>query len=119
MRIALLAGAVAVLVATVSGAKQPGRDAGYYSSFKLQRMCAAPGGTASKNECRTYVAGVIDGLRMGKAVTGQPACIPRATALNTIILIVQLHQTERPGHGRENAARIILQAVSAKWPCVR
>lgn len=119
MRIALFAGAAALLVASVSGAKQPGRDAGYYTSLKLQRMCAAPGGTASRNECRTYVAGVIDGLRMGEALMGHRACIPGATALNTMILVVQLYLTERPGHGRENAAKTVIEAVSAKWPCSR
>ena len=117
MRLALVAGALAMMAANVSFAKQPARDAGYYTSLKLQRLCAAPGGTTSKNECRTYIAGVVDSLGMGEAAVGHRACIPRATVLNTIILVVQLYQTERPDIGHQNAARIIIEAVSARWPC--
>lgn len=117
MRVALLAGAMAILAANVSVAKQPARDAGFYTSLKFQRLCAAPGGTASKNECRTYIAGVVDVLGTGEAVIGRRACIPRATVLNTIILVVQLYQTERPGIGHQNAAKIIVEAISEKWPC--
>jgi hypothetical protein len=117
MRIALLAGAAALLAANASAAQPPARDAGYYSSRKIQRLCAAPGGTASNNECRTYVAGVVDVLGTGEAAAGQRACIPRATVLNTIILVVRLYQTERPGIAHQNAAKTIADAVSEKWPC--
>jgi hypothetical protein len=117
MRIALLAVAMVLLAANGSVAKQPAREAGFYSSRKFQRLCAAPGGTASKNECRTYIAGVVDVLGAGEAVVGRRACIPRATVLNTIILVVQLYQTERPGIGHQNAAKTIVAAISDKWPC--
>lgn len=120
MKRALLAGVLAVLAilpGNVSVAKQPGRDVGYYTSDKLQRLCAAPGGTSSKNECRTYIAAVVDSLGRCDAVDGHRACIPRTTVLNTIILVVQLHQTERRGIGHQNAAKVVLEAVSTKWPC--
>jgi len=117
MRVALFAGVTAILAANVSVAQPPARDAGYYSSRKIQRLCAAPGGTTSNNECRTYVAGVVDILGRGEAVVGHRACIPRETVLSTIILVVQLYQTERPGIAHQNAAKTIADAVSEKWPC--
>lgn len=114
MRLALLAYTNVIIAANASFANQPARDAGYYTSFKLQRLCAAP---SSNNECRTYIAGVVDTLRTGEAVVGSRVCIPRAVTLNTIILAVRQYQTERPGIGHQSAAKIVTESVSAKWPC--
>lgn len=108
---------MAALAANVSAADQPAREPGFYTSVKLQRLCAAPGGTAKQNECRTYIAGVVDGLLAGATVFGRRACMPPATLMKTIMLVVELYQSERSGIDHQNAAKIVAAAVSEKWPC--
>ena len=117
MRFALLAGTLAALASNASIAEQPVREPGFYTSLELQRVCAAPVGTTKKNECRTYIAGVVDGLLTGESVYGRRACIPRATLMKTIMLVVDLYQSERSGIDQQNAAKIVAAAVSDKWPC--
>jgi hypothetical protein len=117
MRFAIFAGAMAALAANPSAAQQPMREAGFYTSLELKRVCAAPVGTPKKNECRTYIAGVVDGLLTGESVYGRRACIPRTTLMKTIMLVVELHQSERSGIDQQNAAKIVAAAVADKWPC--
>jgi hypothetical protein len=117
MRFALLAGAFAALSYNVSAAQQPVREAAFYTSRELRRVCAAPVGTTKRNECRTYIAGVVDGFFSGESVYGRRACIPRATLIKTIMLVVELYQSERSGLDHQNAAKIVAAAVADKWPC--
>src|SRR5262245_33348912 len=79
MRFGLLAGAFAALACNVSAAQPPARETGFYTSVELRRMCAAPAGTTRKNDCRAYIAGVVDTLFGGEPVYGRRACIPHTT----------------------------------------
>jgi hypothetical protein len=117
MRFVLFAGALALLASDASGAQQPVRETGFYTSLELKRVCAAPVGTSKKNECRTYIAAVVDGLWTGEPVYGRRACIPRETHIKTIMLVVELYQSERSGLDHQNAAKIVVAAVADKWPC--
>jgi len=117
MRFVLFAGAFAALASVASAAQQPVRDLGFYTSLELKRLCAAPVGTTRKNECRIYIAGVVDGLLTGEPVQGRRACIPRETLMKTIMLVVELYQSEQSGIDHQNAAKTVAAAVSAKWPC--
>ena len=119
MRFALLAGAFAALACNVSAAQPPARETGFYTSVELRRMCAAPAGTTRKNDCRAYIAGVVDTLFGGEPVYGRRACIPHTTHIKTIMLVVELYQAEQSGIENQNAAKAIAAAVSDKWPCPR
>jgi len=117
MRFVLFAAVFAALASDASAAQQPVREPAFYTSLELKRVCAAPVGTTKKNECRIYIAGVVDGLLTGEPIYGRRACIPRETHMKTIMLVVELYQSERSGIDHQNAAKIVAAAVADKWPC--
>jgi len=93
----------------------------------LQQLCRGPD-TASKNICRIYILGVVQGIEVGLSIVdgkdvGKRPCIPHHTSADVLQEAVKLSLDEDlkrvPADRNVYASGIIEGVVVRMFPCAK
>jgi hypothetical protein len=116
----ILVTALGLLAATVAPAEERAM-----SAADLQQLCLGTD-TTSRNVCRVYILGVVQGIEVGLGIAdGKLAhtrpCIPDSTSAEELERAVKgkldADLTANPADGGRDAARVIGLAAARAFPC--
>ncbi len=118
MRSALLAliSATFVIWSGTAGAAEPG----VMSAADLQQLCMGSD-TTSRNVCRVYILGVVQGINVGLNMRGKRPCVPASIAAEDLERSIKTKLAADlaavPDDGTRDASGIIGGIVARTYPC--
>jgi hypothetical protein len=111
MKRALLAALAILCAANPARADFTGND--------LKSYCACPLQSPSGGLCMGYFAGALDSMRVFNRVAmgGQLICEPPGVTGDQLVVIAKKYIADHPNSLKDQAASLIITAVSDAFPC--
>ncbi|HEX4388184.1 MAG TPA: Rap1a/Tai family immunity protein [Steroidobacteraceae bacterium] len=121
MKTLLVAWAIAALLLSNFAAAADEDNA--ITAGDLQQLCRGTD-TTSKNVCRVFIVGVVQGIRLGLSIAdqhGARACVPGTMSAEGLESAVKTQLDERlqskPADEQQAAANVIGRIVVRAFPC--